>query len=180
MEKKYRSAKTGKYVTKKVADKNKDTTVAERVRKVPKRKTTVVAVSGGFDPLHLGHVRMFREAKKLGGKLVVIINSDDWLRRKKGGYFMSAPERAELISELGCVDQVYIHKSVKADVCGALEAIKPNIFANGGDRKCEDDIPEAEVCKKLGIDMAFNVGGRKIRSSSDMLKLYCETVLRKQ
>lgn len=143
------------------------------------KKKKVVTVSGGFDPIHLGHLRMFKEAKKLGDKLVVILNSDDWLRRKKGGYFMSANERAEIIKEFRCVDEVYIHKSIKPDVCGALEKIKPDIFANGGDRKNEADIPEAELCKKLGIEMIFNIGGRKIRSSSDMLKLYCESVVRK-
>ena len=127
------------------------------------KKNKVVAVSGGFDPIHIGHVRMFEEAKKLGGKLVVIINSDEWLRRKKGGHFMSATERAEIIQSFKCVDEVYLHKSVKPDVCGALENIKPDIFANGGDRKKEEDIPEAEVCQKLGIEMVFNVGGKKNR-----------------
>lgn len=173
---KVRSAVSGKFVKKEEAIKNPSTTVVEKVK--TKKKGKVVAVSGGFDPIHLGHLRMFKEAKKLGNHLVVIINSDGWLRRKKGGYFMSATERAEIISEFKCVDEVYIYNSVKQDVCGALESIKPHIFANGGDRKKESDLPEAEVCKKLGINMVFNVGGRKIRSSSDMLRLYCDAVLR--
>ena len=181
MSKKYRSAKTGKYVTKKKADESPTVTVAERVvKKATKRKTgKVVTVSGGFDPIHVGHLRMFEEAKKLGDKLVVIINSDGWLRRKKGAYFMSSKERAEIIKAFGCVDDVFIYESVKPDVCGALEKIKPDIFANGGDRKNVEDIPEAETCAKLGIEMIFNVGGKKIRSSSTMLQSYCESVIRK-
>lgn len=142
-------------------------------------KKKIVAVSGGFDPIHLGHLRMFKLARELGDELVVIINSDGWLRRKKGAYFMSANERKEIIEEFSCVDRVYIHNSVKPDVCGALEEIKPAIFANGGDRKNVEDIPEAEICNKLGIEMVFNVGGKKIRSSSDLLKNYCETVIKK-
>lgn len=143
-------------------------------------KKITVAVSGGFDPIHVGHVRLFKEAKKLGTKLVVIVNSDDWLRRKKGGYFMGANERAEIIKEFSVVDEVYIHNSVKPDVCGALEKIKPDIFANGGDRKNEEDIPESEICKSLGIKMIFNVGGKKIRSSSILLENYCKLVVNRK
>lgn len=143
------------------------------------KKKIVVAVSGGFDPIHLGHLRMFKHARKLGHKLIVIVNSDGWLRRKKGAYFMSANERKEIIERFDCVDRVHIHNSVKPDVCGALELLKPDIFANGGDRKNEKDVPESEVCKKLGIKMVFNIGGKKIRSSSDLLKNYCDAVIRK-
>jgi len=143
------------------------------------KKKVVVAVSGGFDPIHLGHLRMFKRARKLGDKLIVIINSDGWLRRKKGAYFMSANERKEIIDEFDCVDRVYIHNSVKPHVSDALQILKPDIFANGGDRKNQADIPEAEVCKNLGIKMVFNVGGKKIRSSSDLLKNYCDAVVRK-
>lgn len=142
-------------------------------------KKKIVAVSGGFDPIHLGHLRMFKLAKELGDELVVIINSDGWLRRKKGAYFMSANERKEIIEEFSCVDRVYVHNSVKTHVSEALEILKPSIFANGGDRKNEEDIPEAEICKKLGIEMVFNVGGKKIRSSSVLLKNYCETIIKK-
>lgn len=131
------------------------------------KKPIVVAVSGGFDPLHIGHVRMFEEAKKLGDKLIVIINCDDWLVRKKGFAFMSEKERAEIIKSLKPVDDVYIHHSKDHHVNGALKKIHPDIFANGGDRKNTEDIPEAKVCEKLGIKMVFNVGkGGKIQSSS--------------
>ncbi len=132
-----------------------------------KQKNITVAVSGGFDPVHIGHVRMFKEAKKLGDKLVVILNCDAWLKQKKGFAFMPEKERAELIKEFNSVDEVYIHKSKDVHVCGALKKIKPDIFANGGDRKNIQDIPEAKLCESLGIKMIFNIGkGGKVQSSS--------------
>ena len=143
-----------------------------------KKKQKVVVVSGGFDPLHLGHLRMFKEASKLG-RLVVIINSDGWLRRKKGAHFMSATERAEIIKEFECVDEVFLFNSVRLDVGIALQVIEPDIFANGGDRKSEKDLPEADICREMGIKMVFNIGGKKIRSSSEMLVNYCDAILRK-
>ncbi len=143
-----------------------------------RREIKVVAVSGGFDPVHIGHVRMFEEAKALGTHLVVILNSDNWLRKKKGYMFMSQEERAEIIKHFSVVDDVYIYDVVEEDmsVKGALEKYKMkingqeypvNIFANGGDRKSVQDIPEAPVCERLGIKMVFNVGkGGKVQSSS--------------
>jgi D-beta-D-heptose 7-phosphate kinase/D-beta-D-heptose 1-phosphate adenosyltransferase len=139
-------------------------------------KSKVVAVSGGFDPVHIGHIRLFEEAKKLGDKLVVILNNDNWLRRKKGGIFMSQEERAEILKSLKFVDDVILTRhsenSDDMSVCAELETLKPHVFANGGDRRCEKDIPEAEICRKFGIKMVFNVGGEKIRSSSDLLRNY--------
>lgn len=132
----------------------------------------VVAVSGGFDPVHIGHLRMFEEAKTLGDKLVVIINCDDWLKRKKGKFFMTENDRAEIIKGFQCVDEVYILKSTRDDVVEALDDIRPDIFANGGDRKSGKDIPEYKFCSEYNIDLVFNVGGGKIRSSSDLAKNY--------
>jgi len=133
-------------------------------------KKVVVAVSGGFDPLHVGHVRLFQEAKKLGDKLVVILNNDHWLRKKKGYVFMREEERRELIAALASVDEVVLteHNEGSSDVsvCKALKKIKPDIFANGGNRKT-DNIPEVTVCNKIRCSMVFNVGrGGKIQSSS--------------
>lgn len=145
-----------------------------------KKKEKVVMISGGFDPIHIGHIRYMQAAKKLGDKLIVVINNDNWLRKKKGNEFMSETERKEIIEAIGCVDTVIIsgHKKDTKDmsVCEEIRKIKPNIFANGGDRKPEqDDLPAAEyqVCNELGIEMIFNVGrGGKIRSSSELLKEY--------
>lgn len=130
----------------------------------------IIAVSGGFDPLHIGHVRLFEAAKKLGDKLIVIINNDNWIKLKKGRAFMPDKERCELIKALGVVDDVYLTKheegTTDMSVCEALREIKPDIFANGGDRK-EDNIPEVVVCKEIGCEMMFNVGeGGKVQSSS--------------
>ncbi len=139
-----------------------------------KKEKIVVAVSGGFDPVHIGHVRMFNEAKKLGDELVVILNNDDWLKLKKGFAFMPHDERREVIEAFGAVDRVVLtfHEpgTVDMSVCRELEHLRPHIFANGGDRK-EDNIPEYELCKRLGITMLFNVGqGGKVQSSSWLIE----------
>jgi D-beta-D-heptose 7-phosphate kinase/D-beta-D-heptose 1-phosphate adenosyltransferase len=132
-----------------------------------------VAVSGGFDPIHIGHVRLINEAKKLGEKLIVIVNNDNWLRKKKGYNFMNENDRAEIIQNLKSVDEVILtsHEENTKDmsVCKELKTIKPDIFANGGDRK-HNNIPEYETCEQLSIKMIFNVGGKKLRSSSDLVK----------
>ena len=145
-------------------------------KKPPKsKKKKVVMVSGGFDPVHIGHVRLFEEAKKLGDELVVVINNDNWLKFKKGYTFMSDTDRKEIIESFRPVDKVILtaHKSNTEDitVCRELELIRPHIFANGGDRKENVPVPEYEVCARLGIQMVFNVGhGGKVRSSSELVK----------
>lgn len=138
------------------------------------KKQVVVTVSGGFDPVHIGHVRMFQEAKKLGNKLVVILNNDNWLKAKKGYSFMDEKERKEIIEFIKGVDEVILtnHGSNSKDmsVCVELKKIKPDIFANGGDRKL-DNIPEVAVCKQIGCKMIFNIGkGGKVQSSSWLLE----------
>jgi cytidyltransferase-like protein len=132
----------------------------------------VVAVSGGFDPIHIGHVRMFQEAKKLGDELVVILNNDHWLADKKGQPFMPATERKEIIEAIKGVDRVVITEHAPGDadrsVCRELAKVKPHVFANGGDRKPDGDpVPEVDLCKSLGIELVYNVGaGGKVQSSS--------------
>ncbi len=134
---------------------------------------TVVAVSGGFDPVHVGHVRMLEASKALGDRLVVILNNDNWLQAKKGYVFMPETERAEILDAFSAVDEVVIseHPPEPDDmsVAGELRAIAPDIFANGGDRK-EGNTPEGEVCEDIGCRMVFNVGGEKVQSSSWLLK----------
>ena len=131
-----------------------------------------VAVSGGFDPLHVGHVRMFKKARALGDKLVVILNNDNWLRAKKGYAFMPEKERKELIEAFSFVDKVIVTNHMASDpdmsVVRELKKVKPSVFANGGDRKpAGDPVPEVAVCKALGIKMVYNVGeGGKVQSSS--------------
>jgi cytidyltransferase-like protein len=136
------------------------------------KKQKIVSVSGGFDPIHIGHVRMFQEAKALGDELVVILNNDNWLADKKGKPFMSGVERKEIIEAIKGVDRVVLTDHVPGDadrsVCRALREIKPDIFANGGDRKPDGDpIPEVTLCNELGIEVVYNVGtGGKVQSSS--------------
>lgn len=134
--------------------------------------TKIVAVSGGFDPLHIGHVEMMQEAKALGNKLIVIINNDNWLKLKKGFAFMPEQERKAIIEALRYVDEAVLTGHTPNDtdmsVCKELELIKPDIFANGGDRKPDGDpVPEVALCEHLGIKMVYNVGkSGKIQSSS--------------
>lgn len=148
---------------------------------------TIVIVSGGFDPVHIGHVRMFNEAKALGDTLLVIINNDNWLRKKKGYAFMLEQDRQEIISNFDSVDVCVVtdhpenpeDMSVCKDIKEAVEFFNSAssyteetykfIFANGGDRKA-DNIPEYKLCEELGIEMVFDVGGAKIRSSSELVK----------
>ncbi len=135
-----------------------------------KENKIIVAVSGGFDPVHIGHVRMFDEARKLGDELVVILNNDNWLRKKKGFVFMSEEERAEVLQAFGSVDRVVLtgHDADADDmsVCAELQAIRPNIFANGGDRHAHN-VPEVPVCNDIGCEMIYAIGrGGKVQSSS--------------
>lgn len=131
-----------------------------------------VCVSGGFDPVHIGHLRMFEDAKKLGDYLIVIVNNDNWLVSKKGYHFMQESDRKEIIQAFRCVNEVVItsHREDSTDmsVCDELLKIKPDIFANGGDRK-SDNIPEYKLCIENGIHMEFNVDGEKIMSSSELI-----------
>ena len=138
------------------------------------KKPIVVAVSGGFDPLHIGHIRLFQAAKKLGDELVIILNNDHWLKAKRGYVFMRQEERKEMIEALTTVHKVVItsHLPYQKDtgVCVELLSIKPHIFANGGDRTLKN-IPEVNVCKKIGCKMVFGVGkGGKLQSSSWLLE----------
>ncbi len=137
------------------------------------KKPIVVAVSGGFDPIHIGHVHLFRDARKLGDKLVVILNDDKWLMRKKGYVFMPQNERKEVLESIRYVDEVVIREPRDTyDVCHMLEKLDVDIFANGGaDRSNEEEVPEATTCKAQNIKMVFNVGDTdKPQSSSWLVK----------
>ena len=130
-----------------------------------------VAVCGGFDPLHVGHIRHFKGAKALGDELIVILNTDRWLRKKKGYVFMPFKERKEIIESVIYVDRVVECIDKDVSVAKTLATIKPDIFAKGGDRGI-GNIPKSEIdiCKKLGIRIVCGVGGKKIQSSSELVK----------
>lgn len=128
----------------------------------------VIAISGGFDPIHIGHIRLIKAANKLGS-LVVILNTDEFLMRKKGYVFMPLAERKELLENIKGVSKVVVSIDGDDSVSKTLELVKPAVFANGGDRSNEKEIREARTCSRLGIQMIFNVGGGKIQSSSDLV-----------
>ncbi len=124
----------------------------------------IVATSGYFDPLHIGHIEYLELAKKLGDKLIVIINNDFQAKLKKGKSFMNEEDRMKIIASLKCVDQVFLSIDKDKSQCESLKFLKPNIFANGGDRK-KNEIPEIEVCNKYQIKIIDGLG-KKIRHSS--------------
>ena len=128
-----------------------------------------VAVSGYFDPIHIGHLDYLELAKKLGDKLVVIVNNNHQCKLKKGKPFMDELDRMRIVESLGIVDEVFLSIDSDRSVCKSLEKIKPDIFANGGDR-ATSEVPESVVCKKYNIKMVDGLGD-KIRSSSSMTGL---------
>ena len=137
----------------------------------------VIILSGGFDPVHKGHLRMFREASQLGHQVIVGLNSDEWLTRKKGKPFMKWEERAEILESCKFVNQVLpfddsddTANDIIKEVCRLYRDFDVNVyFANGGDRG-KGNVPEVDVCKDLGVIMLWGVGGGKIQSSSDLTK----------
>ena len=133
-----------------------------------KKLKKLIAVSGGFDPIHVGHVRMILEAAE-HGDVIVFANSDDWLERKKGYVFMPYDQRAEVLESIRGVIGVIEADDKDNSVCETLRLIRPDVFANGGDRK-GDNTPEVALCKKLGIELMWNVGGGKIQSSSSLVE----------
>ena len=129
---------------------------------------SVIAISGGFDPLHIGHVRLIQAAAHYG-KVMVILNSDDWLKRKKGYSFMSWAQRCEILMAMKDVTGVVRVDDADGTVCEALLKLKPDYFANGGDRGPENT-PELKLCCDMGIKTMFGIGGGKIESSSNMVR----------
>ena len=127
-----------------------------------------IMVSGGFDPVHIGHIRMIIEASKYGD-VIVVANSDSWLFRKKGFVFMEFEQRAEILAAVKGVIKVSGVDDSDGTVCEAIRRLKPDYFANGGDRK-KHNTPEQTVCDELGVEMLWSVGGDdKANSSSDLV-----------
>ena len=128
-----------------------------------------VAVSGYFDPLHVGHLEYLKLAKSLGDYLIVIVNTNSQCKIKKGKPFMDENDRLEIVRNLKMVDEVFLSIDQDKTVCKSLEKIRPDIFANGGDRST-DEVPETVICNKHKIKMIDGLG-EKIRSSSDLTGL---------
>ena len=131
----------------------------------------VSIVSGGFDPVHVGHLELFERAKSLSDYLWVIVNTDDFLINKKGAAFMPFKERATIISKFVGVDLVIESMDTDQTVCASLARIKekwPNnkyFFCNGGDRTSGENTPEHKLCLEIGIEPVYGLGD-KIQSSS--------------
>ncbi|MDC3244797.1 adenylyltransferase/cytidyltransferase family protein [Gammaproteobacteria bacterium] len=132
----------------------------------------IIIVSGGFDPIHSGHIAYFKSAKKLGEKLIVALNSDEWLINKKGKFFMPFEERRSIVENLSCVDLVIgFEDDELGSAKNALIKIKemyPNddiVFANGGDRN-KENIPEMSIDD---VSFEFSVGGDDKKNSSSWI-----------
>lgn len=139
--------------------------------------SNIVLVSGGFDPLHSGHIEYFKEAKTLGDELWVAVNSNEWLSRKKGRHFMPATERCKIINNLSMVDRVISDfDDSDGSACGAIFKAKAlgaaHIkFANGGDRVADNTPEQSMYANDANVEFVFGVGGTdKINSSSWILK----------
>jgi len=141
-----------------------------------RKKKIVVAVSGYFNPLHVGHLDMLEKAKRLGDFLVVIINSDRQVALKGSIPFMNEKDRMRIIQSLKPVDKVVLSIDKDRSVCATLKKIKPDIFANGGDR-IVTNVPEVDVCRRLGTKLAFGIG-KKVQSSSILIKKAARNHLR--
>ena len=130
----------------------------------------IVCVSGYFDPIHIGHIEYFKQSKKIGTKLLVIVNNDNQATLKKGKPFMPMEERIQIIKELRCVD--YVVPSIDEDrtVCKTIELLepRPHFFCNGGDQN-NNTIPETDICNKLGIELRDGFG-EKVQSSSWLIR----------
>ena len=137
----------------------------------------IIILSGGFDPIHIGHVRMFRAAKEMQSKVIVGVNSDEWLSRKKGQPFMKESERIEILNSSKYIDSVINFDDSDDTACNLIKKVielykNDNVkifFGNGGDRTAETT-PEIKYCKDNNIEMLWNLGGGKIQSSSDLIE----------
>ncbi|MCW4050688.1 MAG: adenylyltransferase/cytidyltransferase family protein [Candidatus Bathyarchaeota archaeon] len=135
-----------------------------------------IVVSGYFNPLHVGHLCLLNAASRLGDNigvvadnLIVIVNNDKQVALKGSTLFMNEDDRVRIMRSLQVVDWVVLSIDNDLSVCETLRSLKPDIFANGGDRT-KDNIPETKVCQELGIEMIFGVGGDKVESSSKLLE----------
>ena len=125
----------------------------------------IVCTSGHFNPVHVGHIKLFERAKAQGDYLVVIVNNDKQVELKGSKVFMDENERCAIIKALKCVDEVVLSIDTDKTIIKTLTMIKPNIFCKGGD-STPANVPEQAICDDLGIQIIYGVGGNKIQSSS--------------
>lgn len=152
----------------------------EEIEKRRAELGTIVMTSGGYDPIHPGHASCIIESKQYGDTLIVIVNGDDFLTRKKGKAFMNLKTRCHMVSCIREVD-IVVPFEIENDstVIEALRSLKPHIFTKGGDRTDMSNIPEWDICQELGIKIIPGVGLDKDWSSSDLLKDWGEFYMNK-
>jgi len=145
---------------------------------------TIAIVSGGFDPIHPGHIMMMEECKKFSDYLIVGLNSDIWLTRKKGNFFMDMKHRSYVVSRLKVVDETMEFNDDDNSASDLLKKVVEKypgtkvVFANGGDRSDPSKVRELEIAEKLKIELKFGVGGsHKESSSSDLLGRWKQYIL---
>ena len=126
-----------------------------------------IMLSGGFDPLHVGHIKMIQEACNFGN-VIIALNSDEWLIRKKGYYLIPFEDRIEIMKAIFGVKKVVKVDDSDDTVINAIIKYRPDIFANGGHRNISNT-PEFAICEKFEIETLWGLGGKKIRSSSDII-----------
>ena len=138
-------------------------------------ESPVYLTSGGFDPMHIGHLRCIQQtailAGEVGGKTVVVVNGDGFLERKKGNAFMPCVERCEITAGIRKILSI-VHNDGSQTVVGAIAELKPDFFTKGGDRDDPTVIPEWSICQEINCEVVFGVGGGKVQSSSWLTKNY--------
>ena len=134
-------------------------------------KGSLIVTSGGYDPIHPGHISCIVDSKNYGDVLAVVVNGDWFLDYKKGKAFMDLATRCEIVSAIRGVDYV-IPFEIENDqtVCKALETIRPDVFTKGGDRVDASTIPEWDTCQEHDIEIITGVGDSKVHSSSNILE----------
>ena len=140
---------------------------------------SLIVTSGGFDPIHPGHISCLVDSKNYGDKLVVVVNGDAFLTHKKGAAFQNLKMRSEIVSAIVGVDYVVTFEIENDDTVNeALRVIQPDIFTKGGDRVDASTIPEWDTCVQNGIEVVTGVGDSKVNSSSCILEDWYEKRLR--
>jgi len=150
------------------------TKALEVIKKWKNNGHKIFMTSGGFDPIHIGHIRCIRETAKMAaennGKVVIIVNGDEFLTNKKGNIFMPIEERLEIIGTIKGVDLAVEWYDGTQYVSEAIALFLPDYFTKGGDRSDPSVVPEWDICKKIGCKVIFGVGGGKVQSSSWLVK----------
>ena len=149
--------------------------IQELKRELDRLGFDIYVTSGGFDPMHVGHLRCLQDGAEMAqraddGVLVVVVNDDGFLERKKGYAFMPCDERMEIIAGVEGVDYVVPWDDGSQTVVGALEILEPHYFLKGGDRDNRTNVPEFDICKEIDCKVVFNVGGGKVQSSSTLVE----------